>query len=292
MDAHLIDEFISNLSVQGRSPHTLESYARSLSNLLDAIHPSSLEDCSSKQIRSFLFDLSKRTGHGTGRLTLSAIRSFYNFCLKTKKVKTNPALDISAPKRDSKLPVTLTVHQIYALLNAPYEQTKSDKAPSWMPARDVAILELFYSSGIRLQELTKIDVGDVDSLNESVRVKGKGGKVRDGPISEFSVSVIQKYCHEANVHDGPLFISKLRRRICPRSVWLLLKRYHEHAGLQGTLSPHKLRHSFATHLLDAGIDLRSLQVLLGHEHLSTTQIYTSLSVDRLKKAHTMAHPRG
>ena len=168
---------------------------------------------------------------------------------------------------------------------------KKRAAPIWMPPRDVAIMELFYSSGLRLSELTALDVADVDLYTESVRVLGKGRKERVCPVGFPALEAISRYRAAANVHSGPLFINKLRRRISARSIWLILKRYLHHTSIPISISPHKLRHSFATHLLDRGADLRSVQALLGHASLSTTQIYTHVTVERLKKAYADAHPR-
>jgi integrase/recombinase XerC len=160
-----------------------------------------------------------------------------------------------------------------------------------MPLRDAAILELFYSSGLRLAELAALDAKTIDPFNETVRVLGKGRKERVVPVGRLALEALQKYRSAAHVEAGPLFINKSRGRLSTRSVWLSLKRYLNAAGIPANVSPHKLRHSFATHLLDAGADLRSVQSLLGHASLSTTQIYTHVSVERLKQAYNDAHPR-
>ena len=180
---------------------------------------------------------------------------------------------------------------LLALLDSPLAMKKSARAPQWMPRRDAAILELFYSSGLRLAEMASLDVRSVDDFSESVRVLGKGRKERIVPVGVPALTAIQKYRHEARVQAGPLFINKQRRRMGARSIWLSLKRYLVHANIPANISPHKLRHSFATHLLDAGADLRSVQELLGHASLSTTQIYTHVTVERLKSAYDGAHPR-
>jgi site-specific recombinase XerD len=160
-----------------------------------------------------------------------------------------------------------------------------------MPLRDAAILELFYSSGLRLAELASLNVADLDIYTESVRILGKGRKERVCPVGLPALEAVSRYRAAANVQTGPLFINKSRRRISPRSIWLILKRYLRHTSIPIAVSPHKLRHSFATHLLDGGADLRSVQALLGHASLSTTQIYTHVTVERLKKAYADAHPR-
>src|SRR5438105_11861288 len=160
-----------------------------------------------------------------------------------------------------------------------------------MPLRDVAVMELFYSSGLRLSELAALDVEDVDLYTESVRVFGKGRKERVCPVGAPALEAIQRYRFEAKINSGPLFLSARHKRISTVSVWGILKRYLRHTSIPISLSPHKLRHSFATHMLDAGADLRSVQSLLGHASLSTTQIYTHVTIERLKKAYDEAHPR-
>ncbi len=160
-----------------------------------------------------------------------------------------------------------------------------------MPQRDAAIMEVFYSSGLRLAELASLNVSDLDIYTESVRVLGKGRKERVCPVGAPALQAVSRYRAAANVHSGALFLNKARRRISPRSIWLILKRYLRHTSIPIALSPHKLRHSFATHLLDNGADLRSVQALLGHASLSTTQIYTHVTTERLKRAYAEAHPR-
>ena len=160
-----------------------------------------------------------------------------------------------------------------------------------MRERDAAILELFYSTGLRLAELASLDVVDIDSINESVRVIGKGSKERLVPIGSHAMKAMQIYRSVAGIHEGPLFVSKLRKRISTRSVNSVLKKYLAQSSIPFNVTPHKLRHSFATHLLDHGADLRSVQSLLGHASLSTTQIYTHVTKERLREAYNSAHPR-
>jgi integrase/recombinase XerC len=225
------------------------------------------------------------------RLQFSALRTFYRFLAERKGLRRDPVRELQLPKIDKKLPLVLTRQQIEELLTAPTRMVKNRAAPVWMPLRDIAIMELFYSSGLRLSELAALDVAAVDLYTESVRVFGKGRKERICPVGFPALEAISRYRAAANVHAGPLFINKLRKRISPRSIWLILKRYLRHTSIPISISPHKLRHSFATHLLDRGADLRSVQALLGHASLSTTQIYTHVTVERLKKAYTDAHPR-
>jgi site-specific recombinase XerD len=227
----------------------------------------------------------------TIRLHFAALRTFYRFLVERHGLADNPLKQVQLPKLDKKLPVVLNPKQIDILLTAPLKLEKSHAAPKWMPKRDAAILELFYSSGLRLAELAALEVRAIDPYNETVRVLGKGRKERIVPVGSVALEAIQQYRHAAGVNAGPLFINKSRKRLSNRSVWLALKRYLDHAGIPFNISPHKLRHSFATHMLDAGADLRSVQTLLGHASLSTTQIYTHVTTERLKRAYDDAHPR-
>jgi site-specific recombinase XerD len=224
-------------------------------------------------------------------LQFSAFRTFYRFLVERKNFRKDPVRELQLPKPEKKLPLVLTRQQIDELLAAPLRTPKHRAAPIWMPLRDAAILELFYSSGLRLNELASLNVADLDVYTESVRVLGKGRKERVCPVGAPALEAVSRYQSAAHIQTGPLFINKSRRRISPRSIWLILKRYLRHTSIPIALSPHKLRHSFATHLLDRGADLRSVQALLGHASLSTTQIYTHVTVERLKKAYADAHPR-
>jgi site-specific recombinase XerD len=185
----------------------------------------------------------------------------------------------------------LTIRQVEELLDLPLRVPLTRQAPPWMPHRDAAVLELFYSSGLRIAELVAIDVADLDTLSESLRVRGKGGKERIVPVGAPALAAIARYTREAAVRSGALFISKRRSRITARAVDQLLHRYLALSSIPFRVTPHKLRHSFATHLLDAGADLRAVQELLGHASVSTTQIYTHVSVERLREVYRKAHPR-
>ncbi len=243
------------------------------------------------QFRAFLLECMKQEmARSYVRLTFAALRSFYRYLTERAGFTANPLKEVQLPKREKKLPVVLSVPQIEELLALPGVQRKN-QAPSWAATRDIAILELFYSSGLRLSELVALNVSDVDAFTESVRVLGKGRKERIVPVGEIALNALQKYRLEAGVNTGPLFVSKLRKRISARSVWLIFRKYLQQSSIQLPVSPHKLRHSFATHLLDNGADLRSVQTLLGHASLSTTQIYTQVTTERLRKAYDAAHPR-
>lgn len=288
----LADEFLRHLAVErNASPLTIKAYRKALV-AFRAHNATSWKKCTPDNFRDHLFAIMKNgQARSYVRLQFSALRAFYKFLAERKGLKRDPIRELQLPKIDKKLPLVLTRHQVDELLTAPLKTDKNRAAPTWMPLRDAAIMELFYSSGLRLSELAALDVPDVDPYTESVRVFGKGRKERVCPVGAPALEAISRYRATANVHSGALFISKSRKRISPRSIWLILKRYLRHTSIPISISPHKLRHSFATHMLDRGADLRSVQTLLGHASLSTTQIYTHVTVERLKKAYADAHPR-
>jgi len=225
------------------------------------------------------------------RARFAALRSFYQFLIIRNHLTANPLTGIDLPKLEKNLPQFFTTTQVTELVEKPVKVDKEKQAPTWMGMRDQAIFELFYSTGMRLSELVALDVRDLDPISETARVVGKGSKERICPVGDYALEAISKYRQAARVHAGPLFINKSRGRLTGRSIWLMMKKHLRAAGLPATMSPHKLRHTFATHLLDAGADLRSVQALLGHSSLSTTQIYTHVTTDKLKRAYDGAHPR-
>ncbi len=289
----LADLFFDSLeNERNLSPRTLANYRHALAEFRKAVPEPAWRLLTADHFRRYLFDCAKRQlARPTIRLHFAALRTFFKFLAQRHDLTANPLKEVQLPKLEKKLPVFLNAQQIDELLAAPLRVEKQPQAPHWMPARDAAILELFYSSGLRLAELIGLDVKDVDVFSESVRVLGKGRKERIVPVGAPALEAIQRYRHEAKVEAGPLFISKVRKRISAPNVWLAIQRYLPHTGIPVHVTPHKLRHSFATHLLDAGADLRSVQSLLGHASLSTTQIYTHVTTERLKKAYDAAHPR-
>ena len=289
----LADLFFDSLENERNvSPRTLINYRHALAEFRKAVPEPAWRELTADHFRRYLFTCAKREmARPTIRLHFAAMRTFFKFLTQRHGLRSNPLADVQLPKLEKKLPLFLTPTQIDELLSAPLRVEKQPQAPVWMPARDAAILELFYSSGLRLAELVALDVKDVDVFSESVRVLGKGRKERVVPVGVPALEAIQRYRQAARVEAGPLFLSKVRKRITPGNVWLVLRRYLPHTSIPVGVSPHKLRHSFATHLLDAGADLRSVQSLLGHASLSTTQIYTHVTTERLKKAYDDAHPR-
>ena len=288
----LVEEFLRYLADErNASPRTLKAYREALT-AFRAEKKTSWKKCTPDDFRDYLFALMKREqARSYVRLQFSALRTFYQFLTARKRLARNPVREVQLPKIEKKLPLVLTRSQIEELIAAPLKVDKNRAAPGWMPLRDVAIMELFYSSGLRLSELAALDVADLDPYTESARVFGKGRKERVCPVGLPALEAIQRYRVAASVHTDPLFINKARKRMSVRSIWLVLKRYVRHTSIPISISPHKLRHSFATHMLDRGADLRSVQALLGHASLSTTQIYTHVTVERLKKAYAEAHPR-
>jgi tyrosine recombinase XerC len=305
-DNHL-DAFIKHLETdRGASPYTIRNYSQTL-NEFAAWHETEREQAPAwdklqrDDFRFYLRHLGRnKLSRAATQLRFSALRSFYKFLIRRGTVEMSPVKGVLLPKQEKRLPKFLTQQQMLALLNAPEVcGEKADGKRALSPAlvqRDVAILETIYSCGLRLSELCALRVCDIDFAEHLVRVRGKGKKERQVPIGEPALETIQKYWNQLIEPPGreqPVFLS--RRDGCepvsPRMIQLRLKRYLISAGLDPHLTPHKLRHSYATHLLDAGADLRSVQELLGHAHLITTQVYTHVSTERLKKAYDDAHPR-
>jgi site-specific recombinase XerD len=235
------------------------------------------------------------------QLRFSALRSFYKHLMRRGKLDASPIRDISLPKKEKRLPQFLTPAQMLKLLEAPLRELNSareeDEEVDPEPyLRDAAILEVIYSCGLRVSELCGLRVLDLDQTERLIRVRGKGKKERQLPIGKPAVAAIAHYwavLEHPPTGEMPVFLANPNdlRPVYPRLVQLNLKHYLEAAGLDPALTPHKLRHSYATHLLNAGADLRSVQELLGHENLVSTQVYTHLTTGRLKKAYDAAHPR-
>jgi site-specific recombinase XerD len=290
----LLERYLEYLDVERHaSPRTVVAYRHALAKFKhfggDKI---SWAECKAQQFRAFLFDcMKKEMARSYIRLTFAALRSFYKYLIEREGFRENPLREVQLPKMDKKLPIVLSISEVDELLTAPNRFERQAQAPVWAAARDAAMMELFYSSGLRLNEMAALNVADVDTFSETVRVLGKGRKERIVPVGQIALNAIQQYRSEANVHSGPLFVSKLRKRMSARSIWLMLKKHLSQTSIQLRVSPHKLRHSFATHLLDNGADLRSVQTLLGHANLSTTQIYTHVTMERVKEAYDEAHPR-
>ncbi|MFG0328939.1 MAG: site-specific tyrosine recombinase/integron integrase [Phycisphaerales bacterium] len=247
-------------------------------------------------VRAYLAYLSEQNySASTMARKIATLRSFYKWAHRHGLVAQNPMLMIRTPKQAKRLPKAITVEEIERLLSAPDDR-------ELLGARDRAILETLYSTGIRVSELVDLDFSDLDEMGETLRIRGKGKKERLVPLGSHALAAIRHYVNmlqqdprfrgaEDEGARTPLFINKHGDRLSSRSVRRKLDKYLKMAGLDSDISPHTLRHSFATHLLGNGADLRSVQELLGHQSLSTTQIYTHLSTDRLQESYKEAHPR-
>ncbi|MGL4206462.1 MAG: tyrosine recombinase XerC [Aeromonadaceae bacterium] len=289
-----VARFLDYLRVERQySPHTLNNYRlhlHELSRLAAELGLVEWRDLTPPLVRALVVRL-RRSGKAAPRTLatkISSLRSFLDYLVRMEALKANPARGIATPKPGRPLPKNLDVDQVYQLLNIPDE---SDP----LAVRDRAIMELFYSSGLRLSELVGLDVGDLRLDERQVRVLGKGNKERILPIGRMALEWLGKWLALrpllAQEGEAALFLSKQKRRITCRSVQLRLAQWGIKQELAPHVHPHKLRHSFATHLLESSSDLRAVQELLGHANLATTQIYTHLDFTHLADVYDKAHPR-
>jgi len=307
MQPNWLEDFYQYLRSEKRlSPHTLKNYRRDLKVFLGFIESTdrNLQEKNTQEkrtkektdwhkvnahlVRNFIAS-QHRSGLSSSSIqrSLSAIRSFYNYLLREGHVVNNPVQGIRAPKGTRKLPKPLDVDQVSRLLDI------NDQEP--LAIRDRAIMELLYSSGLRLSELVSLNINDIDMKDATVRVTGKGARTRIVPVGRLARTAVhgwQKIRGQlAKVDEHALFVSKRGTRLNPRSVQQRLRYWGQRQALDGTVHPHKLRHSFASHLLESSGDLRAVQELLGHADISTTQIYTHLDFQHLAKVYDQAHPR-
>jgi integrase/recombinase XerC len=301
----LIELFLERLKSQkGYSRHTVRNYRIDLGQFLDFLSRKKaltkegetgpvIESIDFPAIREYFGSLYGKYRRTTIARKLSAVRSFFSFLEKKGLIKHNPSADVSAPKLEKYIPIYLPVDEMFRLLERPDTAHPLGK-------RDRAILEVLYSCGIRVSELSGLDVGGVDSKQRLVRVLGKGNKERIVPIGREALKALDGYLEATlplrkktygDAGKGPLFMNARGGRLTTRSVGKLVKKYGREGSLALDISPHALRHTFATHLLDGGADLRAVQELLGHVSLSTTQKYTHVSLDKLMEIYDKAHPR-
>ena len=293
MDEYL-DQFIQMLrSEKYYSPHTCTNYRRDLNQFRNYLAKQDIE--SWKQVGYSEVSGFAAQRHRQGRKSrtiqreLSSIRSFYQFLIRNALVAKNPALEVSAPKSDRPLPKTCDAETIDRLLSV-------DDDSDGLQVRDVAIFELIYSSGLRLAELINIDLDDIDLPQQQLVVTGKGNKTRHLPVGSKAVSAVKRWLKlrqdfTRDSQQSALFLSKQGKRISPRNVQSRLNRLIQRQALDQHLSPHTLRHSFATHMLESSSDLRAVQELLGHVNIATTQVYTHLDFQHLARVYDSAHPR-
>lgn len=287
-----IEEFIWHLEREKHfSKHTLVNYKRYTEKASVFFSQSSLAEWTEvreSHIRSWVAQLNREgLSAKTIQLALSAVRNLFQFLVKQKKLSINPANQVQAPKAKRSLPKTLDVDQVQQLFSVKPEDVIS--------VRDIAMIEVFYSSGLRLAELVELRISDCDLKSGQARVTGKGKKVREVPIGNAAIKAIQAWLkvrtHWTTKNSDILFISQKGTGLSPRTVQARLKYWEKKLGLELHLHPHKLRHSFASHLLESSGDLRAVQELLGHVDISTTQIYTHLDFQHLADIYDQAHPR-
>lgn len=291
----LIDEFINYLAVErGLSANTLMAYRRDLNKytgFLATLGVASVSGVGRNHITEFMFDQKKKDmTAGTICRCLAAIKMFHRFLVRERLSKEDPTNLVDTPKIWKKVPDGLSQLEIEAMIEA-------TKGKGWQAIRDNAILELFYASGMRVSELVNLKVENINFEIGYVRCIGKGSKERIVPIGKKAKEAVKKYCDltrpklvKGNI-TAVLFLSRLGKKISRQSIWKLIKAYAKKAKIKKGIKPHTLRHTFATHLLEHGADLRSVQEMLGHADISTTQIYTHVDKERLKSVHKEFHPR-
>lgn len=292
-----LDRFIEYLRTERNySEHTLAAYRRDLKKLEDNLEAECLDDLSKidmlaiRQTLSLLRhqDLSPRSL----QRWLSSLRSFFNYGLKQRWCSINPTSGVSAPKLPRPLPKVLDTDQTAQLLKKP---AKLRGGLNWIAQRDLAIAELLYSSGLRVAELCALDLADIDMRSAEVRALGKGSKTRVVPVGSLAVQAIKEWlplrADLVKMDEAALFVGKTGKRLSTRSVQLRMEKLGRDQGCEQRLHPHLLRHSFASHMLESSGDLRSVQEMLGHANISTTQIYAHLDFQHLSRIYDQAHPR-
>lgn len=289
------DEWLNNLLIQqGLSEHTAAAYKQDLEALAQYMEQSqiSLEEIDEDQLLLFSIHLSQK-GDSTRTIArrLSCLRKFFAWLFEEKHIKQNPAELLDTPKLPLYLPEVLSIDEVQRLLSAPDISTK-------LGQRDLAILHLLYASGLRVSELIHVKATDIDFERGIIRVFGKGKKERLIPVHSLALSILTDYLQNTRGQfiknsetDDELFLNRSGKKLTRQGIWKLIKRYAQLAGIQAIISPHTLRHSFATHLLEGGADLRTVQILLGHSDLAATELYTHICQGKIQEIYAHAHPR-
>ncbi|MFH1777654.1 MAG: tyrosine recombinase XerC [Candidatus Omnitrophota bacterium] len=283
---HYIDKYLTYLKIEkNASSHTIINYSSDLCDFSRANPDLLIEKVDQLTVRKFLAYLrQKKYARITIARKVAALRSFFRFLVAEGYLKNNPVAGLATPKTEKKLPIFLTIDEVTKLLEAPSGQEEAG-------LRDRALLETLYSTGIRVGELVKLDQEHIDYIGGVVKVYGKGKKERLAPIGDRAIRAVHNYLKKRKINSRVLFLNKNGRRLTDRGVRLIIDKYIKLTSIKEHISPHTLRHSFATHLLDRGADLRSVQELLGHANLSTTQIYTHVTTEKLKSVYDKTHPR-
>ncbi|WP_353892339.1 site-specific tyrosine recombinase XerD [Proteinivorax hydrogeniformans] len=288
-------DYLDYLKVErGLADNTLESYKRDLNkfmSFLDKQGFSSWQDITRQQIISYLLELQTLgLASSTVSRNLASIRSFFSYLNFENLLQKDPASDLDSPKIDKKLPKVISTEEVESLLNQPDLKEKSG-------IRDRAMLELLYATGLRVSEMISLDINDVNLDLGFLRCFGKGSKERIVPLGKLAIEYLSTYINTArgkmikNINQEALFVNFHGNRLTRQGFWKILKKYAKKGNIHADITPHTLRHSFATHLLENGADLRSVQEMLGHADISTTQVYTHVTQKRLKQVHKEFHPR-
>lgn len=292
----VVDRFINHLAVErGLSNNTLNAYSRDILCFLDFLEEQGVRELQvvrPEDIQGFLgFLRSRQLSPRTVARHLAALRSLFRFLVRERFLRINPTTMLQSPRLARSLPKMLSQTEVKSLLGQP-----SGSSP--LALRDRAMLELIYAAGMRVSELVDLDMSQVNFVTGTVQIQGKGGRERMLPLGDYALEALRNYLEGGRVHlqkrssNNAVFLNRSGNRLTRQGFWKILKRYAKQAGLQRDVTPHILRHSFATHLLERGADLRAIQEMLGHADISTTQIYTHVARSRLKEIHRKYHPRG
>lgn len=286
----LLKKFLDYLSLQKNcSSNTLRGYRRDIFQFINFLKKNKIKSFKSISYQDLLSYLGYLRNYGYSETTIgrkvASLKSFFKFLSARKIIKSNPVALLSSPKKPDRLPDFLTLEEVEKILNIPSEK-------NWQSLRDKAILELLYSTGIRVGELTSLKIGDIDFFQELIKVKGKGKKERIVPVGSYALKALIEYIERRpNKKEKNVFLNKYGKPLSERSVERIIDKFSKKAGIGKKITPHTFRHTFATHMLDRGADLRTVQELLGHERITTTQIYTHLTVEKLKAFYNKTHPR-
>ena len=296
----VLDDFCDHLMLERRvSKYTVRNYRAAVENFVarmtgNETWQGDFSSVAQRDVRNYLIEEGRRLARRTLHNHVSGLRTFYRYLRQRQLVEANPFVGVSLPKLEVPLPKFLTESQMRALLEAPIQLWKAGKLGEFEAFRDTLIMELLYGGGLRISELCALNHSQINLEQGVARVIGKGLKERLCPLGAVAMRCLDTFARRFDLSkdmDSPVVCQRNGRRMNPRQIQKLLKTHLAFAGLPADMTPHKLRHSFATHMLDNGADLRIVQELLGHASLSTTQLYTHVSIARLKEAHQQAHPR-
>jgi len=291
----MLQDYLNYLSVErGLSQNTLESYARDLRQYLQYLKEKKnieIKETTQATVIGYLLQLQAK-GKATATLSrsLAAIKSYYHFLFREAKIERDPTINLDAPKQEKRLPRVLSVEDVSNLLEQPDLKTPAG-------IRDRAMLEVLYATGLRVSELVSLKISDLNLEMGYIKCFGKGSKERIVPLGSVASKYVKHYLEHArkflasSLNEETLFLNHHGHRLTRQGFWKIIKKYAESINLENDITPHTLRHSFATHLLENGADLRSVQEMLGHADISTTQIYTHLTKSKIKEVYEKAHPR-